>query len=88
MLLVYSFHLLIILGLVNAAKPRVSTAWKYAKVEMKPPGPSEWKTATAEFGQVVKSVSTGRFLQQTTKVNLYLMLFIVHRIELMDVDLK
>ena len=36
---------------------------------MKPPGPSEWGTAAAELGQVVKSVTTGKFLQQTTKVS-------------------
>lgn len=57
------------LGLVNFARPRLSTTWKYARVEMRPPGPSEWGQAAGELGQVVKSVTTGRFLQQTTKVS-------------------
>lgn len=51
------------------AKPRASTAFKYARVEMKPPGPSEWGAAAAEAAQVIKSISTGKFLQQTTSVS-------------------
>ena len=50
------------------AKPLAAQAWKYGKVELKPPGPSEWGKAAAEAGQFVQSITTGRFLQQTTKV--------------------
>jgi len=36
---------------------------------MRPPGPSEWGAAAAEAGQFVKSLTTGKFLQQTTTVS-------------------
>ena len=60
----------VLAGALEFAKPRLSTAWKYAKVEMRPPGPSEWGQAANEAGQFVKSITTGKFLQQTTTVSL------------------
>lgn len=54
--------------MANAAKPRLATAWKYAKVELKPPGPSEFGKMGTEFGQFTKSIATGGFMKLTTKV--------------------
>ena len=59
----------VLAGSLEFAKPRLSTAWRYAKVEMRPPGPSEWGQAANEAGQFVKSITTGKFLQQTTTVS-------------------
>jgi len=54
-------------GLLNFARPRLSTAWKYARVEMRPPGPSEWGAAAAEAANAVSTISTGKFLQWTVR---------------------
>ena len=69
----------VLAGALEFAKPRLSTAWKYAKVEMRPPGPSEWGQAANEAGQFVKSITTGKFLQQTTTVSLPQELFNITR---------
>ena len=49
--------------------PLAKNAWKYGKVELMPPGPGQWGKALEEGGQVVKSVTSGKFLQQTTSVS-------------------
>lgn len=57
-----------VVAVVETATPLLKNAWKYGKVELRPPGPSEWGKAAAEGAQVAKSLTTGRFLQQTTRV--------------------
>ncbi|XP_067936554.1 ATP synthase subunit g, mitochondrial-like [Watersipora subatra] len=51
---------------VKWSTPLAKNAWKYGKVELMPPGPGQWGKALEEGGQVVKSVTSGKFLQQTT----------------------
>lgn len=68
------FFFLYLTGLLNFARPRLSTAWKYARVEMRPPGPSEWGAAAAEAANAVSTISTGKFLQWTVRVSDYYLL--------------
>ncbi len=61
---------LFLLNYVDAVKfatPRLNTFWRYAKVEFKPPTPSEIPEVSKRFGDVVSSVTTGKWKQVSVK---------------------
>ena len=55
------------LGVVAFSTPRLQTFWRYAKVEFKPPTPSEIPDLAKRFGDVVTSASTGKWQKLSVK---------------------
>jgi len=51
----------LIKGTQEAAIPRLKLFWKYAKVEMRPPAPSEFGQVVQGFTKLVSAAKTQRF---------------------------
>ncbi|CAG0885123.1 unnamed protein product [Cyprideis torosa] len=58
-------------GLINGAiaslRPKLNTAWKYARVELAPPKPSEFGEAMRGFGNVRRSFTSGAWKNVTVR---------------------
>lgn len=54
--------------LVSAATPKFITFLKYARVEMTPPKPGEFKEVAKGFGNLARGFKTGRWRQLTVRV--------------------
>jgi len=57
----------VIKGTQQAAIPRLLTFWKYAKVEMRPPAPSELGQVVQGFSNLVNAVKTQKWRTVTVK---------------------
>lgn len=55
-------------GVQEQAIPGLRTAWKYAKVEMKPPTPGEWPQIAKGFENLFSAVRSRKWKQLTVKV--------------------
>ena len=55
-----------------AGTPKVKTAWKYAKVELRPPTPAEIIAAQGAAVKMVKTGLTGGYKNLTVKVSVVL----------------
>ena len=54
--------------MVAGARPRLATFWRYAKVELKPPMPSEFGEVSSGLARLSKSAMTGKWRHLTVKV--------------------
>jgi len=54
-------------SLAAAARPRLATFWKYARVEMKPPMPSEFPQVAQGFKNLLHAAKTGKYMQLTVR---------------------
>uniref|UniRef100_A0A194AM49 Uncharacterized protein n=1 Tax=Pinctada fucata TaxID=50426 RepID=A0A194AM49_PINFU len=50
-----------------ATAQRLSILFKYAKVELRPPGPGDFPKAMSQLGEISKSVLTGKYKQLTSR---------------------
>lgn len=57
----------LIKGVQEQAIPGLRTAWKYAKVEMKPPTPGEWPQIAKGFENLFSAVRSRKWKQLTVK---------------------
>jgi len=57
----------LIKGTQQATLPRLKTFWKYAKVEMRPPAPSELGQVVQGFSNLVNAAKTQKFRYVTVK---------------------
>ncbi|XP_064651243.1 ATP synthase subunit g, mitochondrial-like [Lineus longissimus] len=53
--------------IVAFGQPRLMTFWKYAKVEMMPPMPSEFPAVQQGFMNLIKSAQKGKWMTVTMK---------------------
>ena len=53
--------------LAVAATPHLKTFWGHARVELGPPGLSEWPTIRAGLGRLFTSTLSGKFLDVSLK---------------------
>lgn len=53
---------------VVLSRPKLQTFLKYAKVELRPPSPSEWPEIRKGFQNLIQSAKTGRYRELTVKV--------------------
>merc|ERR1739848_631140 len=52
---------------VKMATPQLKTAWRYVKVEFKPPTPAEIPAVSKGLGDVVASATTGKWKSLSVK---------------------
>ena len=52
-------------GLAKAAQPHLNTFWGHARVELGPPGPSQWPQIKEGFRNIYNSGASGKFLDMT-----------------------
>ena len=52
-------------GLVRASQPHLKTFWGHARVELTPPGPSQWPQIREGFGNLVNSAIYRKYLDLT-----------------------
>jgi len=57
----------LIRGTQQAAIPRLKTFWKYAKVEMRPPAPSEFGQVVQGFTNLLNAAKTQKFRTVTVR---------------------
>ena len=62
----------ILTGTQKALVPKIQTFVKYAKVELKPPSPSEWPEIRAGFTKLVTAAKNGHWKNTTVKVIHYI----------------
>lgn len=53
--------------LAVAASPHLKTFWRHARVELGPPGLSEWPAVKAGLGRLFTSTLSGKFLDVSMK---------------------
>ncbi|KAL5020483.1 hypothetical protein ScPMuIL_003375 [Solemya velum] len=54
-------------GIVQNSKPKLATFWKYAKVELKPPSPSEIPQIQQSLQNLVLAARTGKWKQLSVR---------------------
>jgi hypothetical protein len=61
----------LLLGTAAFTRTKLQKFWVYARVEFKPPTPSEFPEISQRFSNILVSAQTGKWQKLTTRVSFY-----------------